>query len=283
MTYFAPVLPPKLYPLLDKGRCHMVQAHHLLEIKDSHPNVINWFKARGSFTTRHVVIMDNGVIELGEPNIPGLNTMASLVLPDVVVCPDAFQDRQRTLELYHTHVQSLAYTKPEGNQRIMIVPQGKSVEEWCACADQMLQYAETEELFIIIGVPKVLDTYEGGRWSAMCWLTSEWLTPIHYLGAWYGMYEPIADTNDYTISSVDTTLPFAHALRGIVTGEHIQQKATIDDTEWMMDESDLEEDVLWRAKINIETCRKLLSRNVKDAHLLKTLAHRDTGPVPTRL
>jgi hypothetical protein len=274
MMEFAPTLPVELYPLLDHGRYHLVQAHHLI---DASEDVINWFYERSQHQ-QHTVILDNGVMELGEPDTTALETAALMIEPNVIVCPDSFQDREGTLELFDRYIDDVV----ESCGVVMLVPQGKSVMEWCKCATQLILQAERIGMQYTIGVPKVLSTYAGGRWAALCWMQETWAwVGTHLLGTWSGMAEPVQMGMWFdNIIGFDTTLPIAMAKNRWLVARHLDKKTKLDNADWETAPDTIKEEVAWIAKINIASIRKLLERNVVAARSWTDLKHLGTDQTP---
>jgi hypothetical protein len=214
-------LPPHLYPRLDFGEFHLVQAHQLAGNEDA----LRWFTDRGASSLEdlehfpsqpsHFVILDNGAWELGEGNTNALLEVAAQIRPHEIVVPDAFRDRTRTLHLAMKHMEEcakLAYC-------LMLVPQGETLVEWCQCAVELGAYARASNFWhrACIGIPKVVDSYSGGIWAACAWLAYRELVPVlgvHLLGVWADMTSPLTVCDSYSfIRSIDTTLPLAYALQ----------------------------------------------------------------------
>ena len=264
MIQFAPVLPPSLYSMLDTGTYHLVQAHHVTNAERS---VAMWLD-RDSQDPNHVVILDNGMIELGSPDIDALRIAADMIKPDIVICPDMLRDKVATMDLFTQYVETCESLAPA----VMVVPQGSSVWQWCQCASLMIDilYRQTHTHFVV-GVPKVLDTFfEGGRYEAISWLLKSYPQikygyRIHLLGMWYGIGDVKAICRDFSdaIIGVDSTLPFAHALANTTTGEDAP-KCGLDDNDFVNPSTEIS--VLWQATLNIAVVRNYLEQNAVSAH-----------------
>jgi hypothetical protein len=164
------------------------------------------------------------------------------------------------LELFDRHVDDLV----EDCGVMMLVPQGESVLEWCKCATQLIVKAEHIGLRYVIGVPKVLSTYAGGRWAALCWMQETWsFVGTHLLGTWNSIAEPVQMSMWFDgIIGFDTTLPIAMAKNRWMLAKHLDRKAKLDKNDWETTPDTISEEVAWIAKINIASIRKLLERNV---------------------
>ena len=109
------------------GDYNLLLAHDVLRFPNRYANVFTYRNAN------HIVILDNGVVELGEPlNVRSLIRAADIVRADVVCLPDALNDIHHTIRLCNTaEAEALAKIN---RFRLMAIPQGKTFELWKACA-----------------------------------------------------------------------------------------------------------------------------------------------------
>jgi len=252
VTEFAPVLPLKMVKHLATGVYVMLQAHLFNDLPED-----EWEQ----FRDHSGVILDNGVIETGEPRVKTLYKVAKAIEPFEVVCPDAFMDKDKTLKLFHAHALELsAYANS-----VMVVPQGGSVQEWVECLRQMMGTDLWERIpQLTIGIPKVLDKFPGGRIAALSWVRTHCirLTPymghpsrLHLLGQWSVMSQPIQAISYFPhIRSWDTTCPYAAALQGQVYTEMIG-KCNMTEDAWRP-EGYLLKETLTLAEINLAIYHK---------------------------
>jgi hypothetical protein len=254
---FAPVLPINLYPALDMGLYHLVQAHLFPSASEK---VIAWFKERNK-TSQHYTILDNGLIELGTADVSSVFDAAALIEPSCVVLPDVFKDAQETYNNVTTYIE-MAELAPD----VMVVPQGKNVAEWCSCAYRCMRELYQRDISFVVGVPKVLDSFMlHGRLNAVTWLTD--ISPevrIHLLGLWYGVddicyegWQPLRSR----VMGVDSTLPFAQAAAGMYTSPETE-KVTILERLWTEGEENFSQGEIWRARVNIAVA----SRHARHAY-----------------
>ena len=264
-TQFAPVLPINFYPLLDRGHYHLVQPHLFEHASD---DTIDWFRQRGRFQGGHVTILDNGVIELGMADVEALPRVASLIEPNVIVIPDAYEDAEETLKLLEKFL-AAPEVYMDHCQAVMIVPHGRNVAEWCLTAYNMIVRMVESSIPYVIGIPKVLDKDPGlrmgGRSAALSWiehLNLNLVPSVHLLGVWDDLGVALETARAFPkIAGLDTTLPFANALDGWYTYSK-ESKSTIPDEWWIMSPDEVEhEEVIWRADVNISTMRHLLQRS----------------------
>jgi hypothetical protein len=294
---FAPVLPINYYPALDRGNYHLVQPHLFQDVSDE---VVVWFRERGRLDGGHITILDNGVIELGYPDVDSLTMAAEMIEPDIIVVPDDFQNAQGTLRL-------LEETLPHMDEMtkhckaVMIVPQGKSVAEWCLTAYNMIETCNSTGVPWTIGVPKVLDSYTdvfagetiSGRYAALSWLRSlnpAYLLSTHLLGVW-DLVEGVEDVmRDFPmVMGLDTTLPFATAVEGTIIS-HLSPKVSIPEGWWTKEFDEDNQDtrrVVWQAEVNIAIVRQMLlsyrGLAAADALFKKEMSFKGLGQAPERL
>lgn len=97
--------------------------------------------------------LDNGAYEEGQSiDIPSYLTIIESLMPNVVVVPDVISNAAKTIQmskLFFAEANRLPnYIK------FMIVPQGKSVEEWNYCLHVMIRMFRHK--FSMIGIPKCI-------------------------------------------------------------------------------------------------------------------------------
>jgi len=251
MTTFVPVMPLTLMPFLSMGDLHFCQAHLFEGLEGADRATIDrWAKTRANHASR--IILDNGAYELGEADVSATIRVAKQLKPYEVVCPDAYQDKDKTLKLFHAHAQPLATMA----ERVMIVPHGRSVVDWVDCLDTMLS---SDTLLhvpnITIGVPKVLDSQVGGRSAALAWIEDKVDLQdihVHLLGMWRWISTPAQLISSFPwIRSFDSTWPYACAIAAEYatanTNKHIIQ-------DW--NPGYLPAETIRLAEINIAICHK---------------------------
>ena len=141
----ATILPTEYLDLEAESDYHMCLAHLLSD--DAYRKFFEWQAARGAY-----VIMDNGVVETGEP----LSTHVLLALAKQIgitemTLPDKLNDRMVTL---HLHKHALDYISKISNQRVMLIPQGCNQEDWINSAKDMLALAKQYSNAGAIGISK---------------------------------------------------------------------------------------------------------------------------------
>jgi len=252
---FAPVMPPELYPTYSRGDYHLVQAHTIVNNR----RVQEW--AEDHAHKGNVVILDNGVIELGKPDMDTLFAVARKIRPTVIICPDVFCNAELTLLNFSNYAyECLRYSK-----QIMAVPHGNDIASWMKCAIAIryraMKYNISHKL--VIGIPKVLDSYEKhGRYKAIESLVDTmWLQErIHLLGVWSGIDQLFRIRNDFPdIMGVDTTLPVALALNHEkMLGAHAPKRKITSD-QWKMTLDQVDPAMNDALKHNIELVGQIVS------------------------
>jgi len=256
---FYPTLPPGVAKYVDYGKLHFVQAHLLAK---EHVSVHEWYKGRGASPDGrgHCVVLDNGAWELGKGDGKRLMQEALLIEPDVIIVPDAFQDCANTLRMARTWIGVCSKQAPE----IMVVPQGRDLEEWCDCALQLYNIVLDEgvERRTVLGLPKVLETYAGRRRAAIAWCRYMKLFPYiepHALGVWYSFWEAVDLWERGYIGSLDSTLPYACAMDGGIMYLK-NEKVNMKDGWW---HGVCNPATLVRTQINIAIAREAMSDETK--------------------
>ena len=169
------------------------------------------------------VIMDNGLIENDPRPLAELAMKAINLGVSEMVMTDVFCDKNKTLAAIASGMVQLSGC---AHPRLMMVPQGSSVEEWIECAHEIImQYARGGFEFTI-GVPKVLVKLGGrdGRIAALLGLMDK--CPVarhmtfHLLGCWttpleITMIDKLTRQGHFpNVRGVDSALPFVYARAG---------------------------------------------------------------------
>lgn len=252
---FAPVLPPELYPKMDTGMYHMVQAHMI----DGNRRIREWCRDRINFN--HIVILDNGAAELGNGDVAALISVASSIRPSIVVAPDVFGNRTETFMQFQANAHQMLDLAPG----VMAVSHGNSVEDSLNC------FVDMRDLWLVrgycldrlyIGVPKLLDTYElDGRYHFIRNLVEVHDFPqrrIHLLGLDSGLCDLDRILKEFpNLMGWDTTWPCAAGLdeHAVHMTELNYNKRSFKPGEWWMTEADVNIRQWSTIQLNIEHCR----------------------------
>lgn len=139
----ATILPTRHLSLEADSDYHMCLAH--LMGNDEYRKFFEWQVARGAH-----VIMDNGVVETGEP-LPAhkLFEIAAASGITEMTLPDKINDRMATLhlhasalELQNTYYHRIDVEKvAESAQKVMLIPQGCTKNDWMYSVTDMLALA----------------------------------------------------------------------------------------------------------------------------------------------
>lgn len=256
---YAPVLPAAAYPLLDWGTYHLIQAH---TIPDGGAAMDQWLQDRRYPSVTHHVIFDNGLIELGEPDVDSLLRMAEQYRPHEVICPDVAFEAQQTIDNFRRYGKECQQFVGS----VMVVPQGRSLTEWCDCAEQLARIAAELKVSIVYGVTKLLNDLRlpildlhTPREYALTWLSqfmhaNGFWHQVHLLGIHDKMIEASHEVQRAVVRGMDSTQPYATALhQDLLSGA--SSKVELDRVEWQWQAN---AKVLRLAEINIAMARRLL-------------------------
>jgi hypothetical protein len=180
-----------------------------------------FFKARCA--EKKFVIMDNGLIENDPRPLDELAKKAVDLGVNEMVMTDVFRDKDRTLKAI---AEGMEQIRSVIHPRLMLVPQGNTVEEWIECTHQIILRYNPAHHEYTIGVPKVLAYIGGrdGRISALLGLMDK--CPIarhqtfHLLGCWttpleITMIDKLTRQGNFpNVRGVDSSMPFVYARAG---------------------------------------------------------------------
>lgn len=219
----ATILPTKHLSLEADSDYHMCLAH--LMNNDEYRKFFEWQVARGAH-----VIMDNGVVETGEP-LPAhkLFEIAAASGITEMTLPDKINDRMVTshlhasaLKLQNEYYHRIDVEKvPESVQKVMLIPQGCDKGDWVSSVYEMLTLAKKyPETVSAIGISKfcVGENLFESRLEALQsvpWLINSDLD-IHLLGCPGSPAEMMKITIEFPdrIRGVDSGLPVFYTLAG---------------------------------------------------------------------
>lgn len=217
MAVFAPVCPSRILKALEphnSGNYHLLLAHDVAQ----DPGYKEFFDKLHLAT----VIMDNSVIELG--NAVDLNVIKQAchnVEPTTIVLPDVLLDAKATIEsckaalvewrvaFHDLIVKPIAYTSL--NRGFMIVPQGKTIEEWAHCAEQFANDPDIN----FWGIPRNLVGQIGTRKEAI--EIAHALNPsrpIHLLGFSDDIIDDVLCARSRFVNGIDSAVPLRIASEG---------------------------------------------------------------------
>ncbi len=201
----AHIVPAALYPVISQRGYQMALAQFL----GREPAYLAVYKAlhrRGAF-----IMVDNGTAEGTPLAWPDVVNIANMVHADEVVMSDVMRDGKATVELARS-IQAENLISPN---RRMVVPQGKSWDEWEACLVELTMYCE----FATIGVAKHLESLPGGRVHALEILSDEQYSffNIHMLGCYNHPLKEICAIKRFgSVRGIDTGAAVAYAQANIL-------------------------------------------------------------------
>lgn len=144
---FAHIVPQDSLHILKGATYHMALAHL---VGEEGYEVYTDFYSKASADGAYV-IMDNGVIEGDQKSMHEIIARARLIGANEIILPDVFLDADKTIE---STIRAWNWLQAEGIEiNTMIVPHGKSIEEWLYCLEQILEAGVNPTC---IGIPKVL-------------------------------------------------------------------------------------------------------------------------------
>jgi hypothetical protein len=173
----------------------------LAHLIDTNPVYANWVTNRAEGMELY---LDNGAYELGHSmDIDHYVHIIEALQPTVAVVPDVMSDLPKTLNLTK---QFFDKKLPTGTQ-YMVVPQGKTTDEWIICLHKMTRMFRHK--FQIIGIPRVMYPR---RLQLARHAHSFTTKPIHILGC-VETSEIAGMLSSYVpIRSLDTSWVARHAL-----------------------------------------------------------------------
>ncbi len=205
---FAPICPVRYDPARYTN-LHLVLAHQVLE----DPSYADYYR---SLPQSYTIILDNGTVENGQPDLKRLVEAYELLNRKlIVVAPDYLHDSQATLEVSREFFECRAW-RPE---EVMVVPQGVEWQEWIECLRSFCEFGE----FKYVGIPRVCEDFESGRswlyWASRIQLQSlrrkrEW--KYHLLGIQHNISEVFWALHlSNSVVGVDSSLPIRAAYAGL--------------------------------------------------------------------
>lgn len=140
----AHILPRDLLYLTADNQYHMCLAHLIISDKE----YLAFY--RRMVAAGRYVLMDNGAAENSQLSLEDLYKCWNELRPTELVLPDTLCDKDSTLEKTRDAVRY--FRGKDVTAKFMAVPQGKTIEEWEACARQLIQIPEVH----CLGVSKFL-------------------------------------------------------------------------------------------------------------------------------
>lgn len=184
MPQYSPIAPVHLLQQLQDqnklGNYLLLLAHDIIDHPEAYVELL--FELYDLYQEDAFIILDNGVIEKGEPVPLGdLLTAADLVNPSCVVSPDVLGNYVETKKLAIQQVPKIMEQWP-----VMFIPQGRTHAELCECADWMYQsFAGDyyEGMPVYWGIPRWVANKQGSRLPLIRYLAHNYSPcKMHLLG-----------------------------------------------------------------------------------------------------
>lgn len=157
----------------------------------------------------HHVILDNSAHELGHSrDISSLLEMAKIIRPTEIVLPDRLFFGDDTARM-SAEAAGIVQDELPG-MGMMVVPQGRTFEEWRDCLYSLLHI----EGLTVVGISKDYEVWHGGLRYLVSLVPS--LMPIHLLGLGRQPRGLIGIGRDFpNVRGIDTAKPFVYADAGL--------------------------------------------------------------------
>lgn len=213
MAEFAPVGPHRvLQGLKDHdalGKYHLLLAHDVVEHEEEYHRI---FDDQDDV----FVIMDNSVIELGEP-VSGeiMRKACNIVDPNLVVLPDYIACAEQT---YNASLHA-AHVDYKGLEPFLAVPQGLNYGEFTKCADRMLSIPGVRAL----SIPRHATAKLGTRMNLIWYITSRYPEiQLHLLGFSDDLEDDIRCARCSEVMGIDSAVPLHLGDRNIQLTKTLQ-------------------------------------------------------------
>lgn len=228
MKGFGPVAPPQILRALKDhgvlGTYHLLLAHDVLARGQEYYDLFGvkeWRTREGMLMTapEMTVILDNSVVELGDAcDADTIATAAASCRANVVVLPDVLMDGPATVERTKGAIDS--WKKQLDNAlgsastySFMVVPQGKTIEEWVTCAEQLADLPNVGWW----GIPRNFRKITGRKLAVRLARTFNPKRKIHLLGFSDDIVDDILTARYERVEGIDSAVP----LRAATLGKHI--------------------------------------------------------------
>jgi hypothetical protein len=173
----------------------------LAHLVETEPDYAHWIMNRAEDMELY---LDNGAYELGSSiDVKHYASVIESLQPDVAIAPDTMQDREKTIRLSKSFFELGA---PKG-PKYMIVPQGKTTDEWVLCLHTLVRMFRHE--FHMIGIPRCMYPRRLQLARHAQKFTKK---PIHLLGCVDPSEIAGILQSNMNVQSLDTSWPARHAL-----------------------------------------------------------------------
>lgn len=201
-----------LYTIADNQ--YQMSLAHLIKQDEEYLNFYRRMVAAGRY-----VLMDNGAAENSQLGLDDLYECWFRLRPTELILPDTLCDRESTLQKTKEAIQ---YFRRRGvTSYFMAVPQGKDLEDWKRCAEELVKLPEVH----CLGVSKFLTIETGNpdvRYEAVEFIKQlreqcgRNDIEVHLLGCDAGPSEPEKIFRDFDfVRGCDTALAYIYAQAGV--------------------------------------------------------------------
>ena len=214
MSAFAPVAPPEMLLSLKAkgalGNYHLLLAHDVVAQKELYREIFN------DLSQSMYIIMDNSVIELGEPVAPEVIEEAHSIVPTTVtVLPDYIGECERTVGSCTMAAQKWSQ---KGLGPFMAVPQGRILNEFIDCAIALKDLPGVEAW----GVPRHATVKLGSRHPLLYQIIiTDPIKTVHLLGFSDNLKDDISCARAHGVNGIDSAVPLRLGLENMMMHEDL--------------------------------------------------------------
>lgn len=206
MSYYSPIAPIDCLLKIQQsgflGNYLVLLAHDVVANEEKYTKLISNFSG--------TIIMDNSLIELGEPvDIDTMLKALDITGANYAVLPDKLLDKDATIEASTTAARQWKEIGLDADH--VIVAQGKTVDECIDCIEVIIKELGPDYNFII-SIPRALVDILGSRMpviEALCHTI-----PIHLLGFSSNYHDDIMCARHPNVLGIDSATPIRLAFEG---------------------------------------------------------------------
>lgn len=216
---FAPIVPIGYDPA-SVTNTHLILAHEVLANEET----AQYYASLNPY--QHMVILDNGVVEIGS-SVSHEQLISAWVKAPYAWCvvPDSMGNREETILLGKQFITHLPHY-PLLN-KLMIVPQGKTINEWLDCLDYLRGVTPSKPVTCMLGIPRITEDWAGGREQLL--KLSRWQDRVWLLGIQHRLSEVYWSWRYSMVQGVDSSLP-ARAAQASMSSLFVKDLRKLPDT-----------------------------------------------------